>query len=169
VGVGAGVRRRDGNICCCAEGPEDRLATPYHLPGALAAHAATAIGVVTESRARGSAVGTLALPTGASSVLRDAPRDSEVRAALAPVRTPTGDRLGRRTFSVLEAFVVTVVVAAAVSCSAPGKDAAPPGDRGPTQWKVTLVTSPGVTPSPTHSRLPRCNPRPYDALPRRSI
>src|SRR2546429_9113546 len=54
------------HILLLRAGPENDWQPLAHLAGALAAHAATAIGVVTESARADLPVGTLALPSAAA-------------------------------------------------------------------------------------------------------
>src|SRR5258707_1453389 len=72
------------HILLLRAGPENDWQPLTHLAGALAAHVATAIGVVTESGRADLPVGTLALPTGAAArCATPALQTESVRAALA--------------------------------------------------------------------------------------
>jgi xanthine/CO dehydrogenase XdhC/CoxF family maturation factor len=129
------------HILLLRAGPENDWQPLAHLAGALAAHATTAVGVVTESARADLPVGTLALPTGAQPRLATPALEAPaVRAALAQraadgqVGWVEGQSPSWRLFVVPLSLPPRILVLGA------GPDAAPLADfAARLNWKVTLV------------------------------
>jgi xanthine dehydrogenase accessory factor len=128
------------HILLLRAGPENDWQPLAHLAGALAVHAATAVGVVTESARSDLPVGALALPTGAQPRPPLALEAPAVRAALAQsaadgqVGWVEGQSRSWRLFVVPLSLPPRIVVLGA------GPDAAPLVDfAARLNWKVTLV------------------------------
>jgi len=128
------------HILLLRAGPENQWQPLAHLAGALAAHAATAVGVVTESARADLPVGTLALPTGAQPRPTPALEAPAVRAALkqsaadGQVGWVEGQSPSWRLFVVPLSLPPRILVLGA------GPDAAPLVDfAARLNWKVTLV------------------------------
>ena len=129
------------HILLLRAGPENDWQPLAHLAGALGAHAATAIGVVTESARADLPVGTLALPSaaarrGASPALET----PAVHAALARCASDgqVGWVEGRGPSWSL--FVVPLALPPRILVLGAGPDAAPLVDfAARLSWKVTLV------------------------------
>jgi len=129
------------HILLLRAGPENDWQPLTHLAGALAAHAATAIGVVTESGRADLPVGTLALPTGAAArCATPALETASVRAALAQ-RAADGQIGWVEGHSPSwKLFVVPLSLPPRILVLGAGPDAAPLVEfAARLNWKVTLV------------------------------
>jgi len=139
-GLGLGCEGAMHILLLCA-GPQNDWQPLAHLAGALAAHAATAIGVVTESARADLPVGTLALPSGA-------PRRSATPAFETPaVHAARAQCASDGQIGWVEGhspswrlFVVPLSLPPRILVLGAGPDAAPLVDfAARLHWKVTLV------------------------------
>ncbi len=124
-------------FCCCGPVPRTAGSPSTHLAAALAAHRATAVGVVVESSQTQPAPGSLALPAGAHAAA-PALATPAVQAALA--RAITERQAGWLAEHSWKLFVVPLALPPRVLLLGAGPDAAPVVDFAVRlDWKVTLV------------------------------
>lgn len=129
------------HILLLRAGPENDWQPLTHLAGALAAHAATAIGVVTESARADLPVGTLALPTRARArCATPALETASVRAALAQCAADGQVGWVEGHSPSWKLFVVPLSLPPRILVLGAGPDAVPLVDfAARLNWKVTLV------------------------------
>ncbi len=129
------------HILLLRAGPENDWQPLTPLAGALAAHAATAIGVVTESGRADLPVGTLALPTGAAACCATpALETASVRAALAQCAADGQIGWVEGHSPSWKLFVVPLSLPPRILVLGAGPDAAPLVEfAARLNWKVTLV------------------------------
>ena len=128
------------HILLLRAGAENDWQPLAHLAGALAAHAATAIGVVTESARVDLPVGTLTLPTGAQPRPTPALEAPAVRAALAQCAVDGQVGWVEGESPAWRLFVVPLSLPPRILVLGAGPDAAPLVDfAARLNWKVTLV------------------------------
>jgi xanthine dehydrogenase accessory factor len=130
------------HILLLRAGPENGWQPLAHLAGALAAHAATAIGVVTESARADLPVGTLALPSGDTPLHRATPAlaTPAVRAVLAQCAADGQIGWVEGQSPSWRLFVVPLSLPPRILVLGAGPDAAPLVDfAARLSWKVTLV------------------------------
>jgi xanthine dehydrogenase accessory factor len=129
------------HILLLRAGPENDWQPLAHLAGALAAHAATAIGVVTESERADLPVGTLALPSDAQPQrATPALTTSAVHAALAQCAADGQIGWVEGQSPSWRLFVVPLSLPPRILVLGAGPDAAPLVDfAARLNWKVTLV------------------------------
>jgi len=155
------VRRRHAHTGCARAGPGERLATPPRILPARSLHTPHRVGRRDRVRARGSAVGTLTLPTGAQTAaqrLHSRHRPCAPRWAQAP---STGRSVGSKASPPRGDSRGPVVFAAADSGVGAGPDAAPLVDfAAVSTGKVTLVDHRPRTPSRALPIRGACHPRP---------
>ena len=129
------------HILLLRAGPENDWQPLTHLAGALAAHAATAIGVVTESARADLPVGALALPAGAPArCATPALETPGVRATLAQCAADGQVGWVEGHSPSWKLFVVPLSLPPRILVLGAGPDAAPLVDfAARLNWKVTLV------------------------------
>jgi xanthine dehydrogenase accessory factor len=129
------------HILLLRAGPENDWQPLAHLAGALAAHAATAIGVVTESSRADLPVGTLALPTDAPP-RREAPALATPAVCAVLAQCAADGQVGwvEGQSPPWRLFVVPLSLPPRILVLGAGPDAAPLVDfAARLNWKVTLV------------------------------
>jgi xanthine/CO dehydrogenase XdhC/CoxF family maturation factor len=129
------------HILLLRAGPQNDWQPLAHLAGALAAHAATAIGVVTESARADLPVGTLALPSGAARrSATPALETAAVHAALAQCASDGHIAWVEGHSPSWRLFVAPLSLPPRILVLGAGPDAAPLVDfAARLDWKVTLV------------------------------